>query len=385
VPEFTVPPPTDTANPTPAPITLALVGCGAVAQQFYAPALRELERHGLLRVVALADPAAGARSTLAASFSHARAVATVAEALATAPQLTVVASPPRFHREHTEAALAAGSHVLCEKPMAASAAECEALLAAAERAGRFLAVGHYKRFMPAHRALRHFIEHRTFGALRHLAIAEGGKFNWPAASDSFFRREQTPGGVLLDIGVHVLDLLRWWLGEPTDFTYADDARDGLEANALVTATFAGGATTRVRLSRDWKTANCYVFRFERATVHCRVNASNRLELTFDGLPVTFAAELRQPLPPPPVAEATAALESNAEAFIAQLVDVVAAVQQGRPPTVPGSEGARVLRWIERCYAQRQPLAEPWIVQASPAVPHAPGPAPAASGSANRSR
>ncbi len=344
------------------PVPLVLVGCGAVSRLFYVPALRELARLGRLHVVAVVDPAPAARTQLAAELG-AQACADLPAALTLGAELAVLATPPRFHRGQAEAAFAAGLDVLCEKPLAPTAADADAMVAAAAGAGRLLAAGHYKRFMPAHRALRHMIERETFGALRAVEIAEGGKFAWPAATDSFFRREQTPGGVLLDIGVHVLDLLLWWLGEPTTFTYADDARDGLEANCLLTAAYASGATARVRLSRDWKTPNTYVFRFDRATIHSRVNASNQLELTFDGLPMTFAAELRDPLPPH-AAPPSAALETNPQAFVAQLADVCAAVRERRAPFVTGASATAAVRWIEACYTRRSVLPEPWQAPAA---------------------
>ena len=341
------------------PLEVVLVGCGAVSQLFYAPALAELERHGMLRVAELVDPSDLARGRLAGSFPAAVSCREMSKNRER-PALAIIASPPKFHRGHVEAALEAGDHVLCEKPMAGTPADCEAMISAAASAGRVLAVGHYKRFMPAHQALKHLIDKQPFGPLRHLEIAEGGKFAWPAASDSFFRKEQTPGGVLLDIGVHVLDLVGWWLGEPTTFRYADDARDGLEANCLLEAHFADGASARIRLSRDWATPQCYHFKFERAGVHCRVNASNRLELTLDGLPLTFAAELRDPLPPRPAAESRP-LETNAQSFISQLVDVCSAIREGHAPAVPGTEGIRAVRWISECYARREPMKEPWQV------------------------
>lgn len=342
------------ANP---PVPLLLVGCGAVSRLFYLPALQELARHGLVRTVAVVDPAPAARAELARELG-AHACADLPSALGLGAELTILATPPRFHREQAEAAFAAGLDVLCEKPLAPSAADGDAMVTAAARTGRLLAAGHYKRFMPAHRALKHFLERDTFGPLLAVDIAEGGKFGWPAATDSFFRREQTPGGVLLDIGVHVLDLLLWWLGEPTSFSYADDARDGLEANCRLTAAFAGGTRLNLRLSRDWKTPNTYVFRFARATIHSRVNSSNQLELTFDGVPMTFAAELRDPLPAH-AAPPSAALESNPQAFIAQLVDVCTAVRERRAPFVTGDSAVRAVRWIESCYAARTALPEPW--------------------------
>jgi predicted dehydrogenase len=344
--------------PPPAPVALVLVGCGAVSRLFYLPALQELARHGIARTVAVVDPVPAAREELARALG-AHACATTAEAFALGAQLAVLATPPRFHREQAEAAFAAGLDVLCEKPLAANTADAAAMTAAAASTGRLLAAGHYKRFMPAHRALKLLIERQTFGPLQTVEIAEGGKFAWPAATDSFFRREQTPGGVLLDIGVHVLDLLLWWLGEPLRFTYADDAANGLEANCLLHSDHPGNVRATMRLSRDWKTANTYVFRFARATVHCRVNASNRLELTLDDLPMTLAAELRDPLQPDNPAPTTA-LESNPQAFIAQLVDVCSAVREHRTPFVPGAEAARAIAWIEQCYADRTALAQPWM-------------------------
>ena len=225
--------------------------------------------------------------------------------------------------------------------------------------GRILAVGQYKRFFPVYRAIKHFIQDRTFGALGSVAIAEGGKFRWPASGDSFFRKEQTPGGVLLDIGVHVLDLLVWWLGEPAEFSYKDDALCGMEANALLIASFSHGVTATVRLSRDWETLNTYTFHFDRATVHVRVNRANQAEITFKGLPMTFAAELREAVNAE-FSSQTPALESNAQAFVMQLIDVIDSIYERRAPFVAGTEGIRAIRWIEQCYRQRQRLSTPWI-------------------------
>jgi predicted dehydrogenase len=341
-----------------APVSIVLVGCGAVSRLFYQPALRELARHGIAKTIAVVDPSLEARGLLGAALG-ARPCSTLAEALVLGGQLAVVATPPNFHREQAEAAFAAGLDVLCEKPLASRAAEAEAMIAAGIRTGRLLAAGHYKRFFPAHRTLKLLIEQQTFGPLQSVEIAEGGKFAWPAASDSFFRKDQTSGGVLLDIGVHVLDLLLWWLGEPRHFSYADDANGGLEANCRFQGEFAGDVRVRLQLSRDWSTPNCAVFRFARATVHSRVNAANQLELTLDNIPVTFAAELREANPVGP-GPATAPLETNPQAFIAQLVDVCGAVQTRRPPLIAGADGLRVIRLIERCYASRTQLSQPWL-------------------------
>ncbi len=342
------------------PLPVVLVGCGAVSQLFYAPALRALEGAGRIRVVALVDPAESARRQLQRLFPQARAAADLAAAVAPSGSLAIIATPPRWHADQTLAAFAGGWHVLCEKPMAAGSGDAARMIAAADATGRLLAVGLYKRFFPSSRYLRFLCgPDHPLGALLRFTIAEGGAFTWPAATPAFFQRAATPGGVLLDLGVHALDLLLWWLGEPTDLSYADDAMGGLEANARVTLRF-GAATGEVRLSRDWATAQRYEFVFEHGAAAWTVNAANRLSLTLNGTPGSLEGTLQEP-------DGTLGA-TNARAFIAQLENVVAAVQDGTPLLVDGREGARSLRLIETCYERRRLLAQPWLTR--PELPNA---------------
>jgi len=334
------------------PVPVVLIGCGAVSRLFYAPALRALEAAGWLRVAALVDPVDSARQQLALHFPRAGAVATTAQVTEAAGSLAIIASPPRWHAEHTLAAFARGWHVLCEKPMAATCAEAERMIAAAEAAGLVFAIGHYKRFFPSSHYLKFLCgPDRPLGALRSFTIAEGGPFSWPAASPGFFLRRETPGGVLLDIGVHGLDLLLWWLGDPDEFTYADDAMGGLEANAVVTLRF-GEATGRVQLSRDWPTAQRYEFVFERGRAGWTVNDANGLILGLKGVERGLHGTLHgmDGAPAP----------TNAQSFLAQLQDVVTAVRDRAPVLIDGRQGIRALQLIEACYARKQLLPQPWL-------------------------
>ena len=340
-----------TTRPVP-PLPVALIGCGAVSRLFYAPALRALEGAGWLRVTALVDPTGTAREQLLQEFPEATATATLAQADAPRGSLAIIASPPRWHADQSVAAFARHWHVLCEKPMATTSAEADRMIAAATDAGRVLAVGHYKRFFPSSHCLKFLCGPAApLGALCSFTIAEGGPFTWPAASPGFFNPRETPGGVLLDIGVHVFDLLLWWLGEPDEFTYADDAMGGLEANARVSLRF-GRTTGHVLLSRDWSTPQHYSFVFERGTVGWTVNDANGLELTLDGLPWALHGTLRD--------AAGDASATNPQSFIAQLQQVVTRVRDCAPVLVDGREGRRALRLIEACYARRQLLAQPWL-------------------------
>ncbi|MEY2878513.1 MAG: hypothetical protein RLZZ15_893 [Verrucomicrobiota bacterium] len=339
----------DLSRVTAKPTTIGIVGCGAVAELYHAPALRALAATGRVTVAALVDPDARRRAALAKIFPGA-AQFDGHEAVPTASaDLVLVASPARFHAEQTIALVARGFDVLCEKPLAARVAEAEGMVAAAHASGRMLAVGLVRRHFPALREIGGFIAAGTFGALRGFAVEEGGPFNWPAATPSFFDPKQAGGGVLLDAGVHVLDVLAWWCGDPTDVRYADDAAGGLEANCRLALGY-GGVRGTVRLSRDWKTGNRWTLEFERATVVWRAGEANRLEVRAAGSPQWLVAQLETDL-----AGARVPADTLSQAFTRQLLDAVDSAARKTAPAVSGAEALRSLRLIERCYRERAPL------------------------------
>jgi predicted dehydrogenase len=353
---------------SPSPRRVILVGCGAVARQFYVPALRALQSAGLVRVSAIVDPVVTARDSIARSFPKAGQAASLEQTTAPAGTLAIIASPPGFHAVQTITAFERGWHVLCEKPMASSVSEAEAMVAAAQQHQRLLAVGMYKRFFPSSRYIRSLCRDWGLGPLTHFTITEGGPFRWPAGP-SFFDRTQTRGGVLFDIGVHVFDLLDWWLGEPASFRYGDDAMGGLETNAFVQLNYAGGAQGRVHLSRDWATAQQYRFIFERGIVTWKVNDANGLTVQFAGAPAALQATLVTPQAEPPAPIGSQPLATNAQCFILQLANVVAAIAGDEPLLVPGEEGLSAIKLIEQCYARRVLVEQPWLTPAESAHAH----------------
>jgi predicted dehydrogenase len=340
-----------------------LIGCGAVSQQFYLPTLRALSAAGELAVQALVDPSASARAPLATAFPEAVQADALAAVDSPESSLAIIATPPRFHAKQTIEAVSRGWHVLCEKPMASSSREAEEMIEAARVANRLLAIGLYKRFFPSSAYLKTLFDARQLGALRSFSIAEGGPFKWPAASPSFFNKAQTPGGVLLDIGVHVLDLLIWWLGEPASFRYADDAMGGLETNSRIDLGYANGARGALHLSRDWATAQQYRFVFERGVVAWKVNDANGITVQLADAPGALRAQLVETVDGKLSDRPLSALATNPQSFIAQLQNVLAAIRGQAPLLIPGPEGIRSLRFIERCYAERTLLDQPWFTPA----------------------
>lgn len=198
-----------------APTPTALVGAGFIAD-VHADALRRLPG---VRVSAIVDRDEGRARALAAKLGSPPTFADV-EALIAAKicERAHVLVPPDLHRVVAEPLLAAGIEVLLEKPMAATAAECAALNAAAERSGVRLAVNQNFLFHPAYLALKRRVAAGELGRLRHLLAV----FNVPLrqlASGQFghwmFRR---PVNILLEQAVHPLSQIVELMGDPAEAT-----------------------------------------------------------------------------------------------------------------------------------------------------------------------
>jgi predicted dehydrogenase len=125
-----------------------------------------------------------------------------------------VASPPTLHREHTLAALAAGKHVICEKPMARDTREAREMLAAAERAGVVHAIDHEFRYAPARSKVKELLEARAIGEVRLALVMEmtGMLVDATRPRQEWWLRRDRAGGLLGAIGSHWIDSLIWWLG-----------------------------------------------------------------------------------------------------------------------------------------------------------------------------
>lgn len=341
------------------PVQIIIVGCGAVSQMLYTPALQVLERNHLVNIAGLIDPAEQQRAQMQKSFPDASSYTDLASCSLNPKTLVIIASPPKLHAEQSVFALQRGAAVLCEKPMASSSAEAEKMLKASRESGSVLAVGLYRRFFPAAEALKDIFEKKPFGNLRNFNVQEGGKFGWGAVSDSFFRRDLTVGGVFYDIGVYVVDLLLWLLGEPDDFAYRDDAMGGIEANCQLEMLYQDGVRGTIRLSRDWETQNRYVFSFEKGTVVFRVGQANQLNVSVDGVPFVLSGDLMN-APSRSGDEANLPTRTGLQSFTEQLRNVVGAIKGQQSLRVSGEEGIRSLRFIEDCYSKRTLMEMPWL-------------------------
>jgi predicted dehydrogenase len=349
-------------NPAPAhtPCRIALLGCGAVSELYYAPALQHLEAEGKVKLAAVFDPDAGRAAKFCAQFPGAASYPDESFLEKAPLDLAIVASPVSFHEAHSLRALEAGIAVLCEKPLAANTEAAARMIAAARKHQRILAVGLLRRFYSNVQFTRQVIQNKTWGSVTSFSIHEGGEFNWPARSDSFFRKETAGGGVLLDLGVHVLDLVAHWFGEPQELIYADDAMGGLEANCRMALSYSAGFKGTVHLSRDWRTSNLYVIEFERGTLKLHAGEAERVELQLTDSSLLLEGSLKNLTGLNSLAGAVSSASTYQQAFLAQLTDLIFAMQTAGRPAIPAEEGICSLRLIEQCYQRRTLMDMPWL-------------------------
>jgi predicted dehydrogenase len=123
-----------------------------------------------------------------------------------------VVLPNSMHAEYTIRALKAGKHVLCEKPMATTAQDCEKMIAAARAANRKLMVGYRVRYEPYNQALIAYARETADAGPTRLILADAG-FNIGDPAQWRLRRPMAGGGSLMDIGIYALNAARYLSGE----------------------------------------------------------------------------------------------------------------------------------------------------------------------------
>lgn len=234
------------------PLRLGVLGLGRAFMLM----LPTLSQHQLCRLVAAADPRPEARAQFEADFSRpgapARAYAEI-EALCADPQVEAlyIATPHQFHVEHVGLAARHGKHILVEKPMALSIADCQAMIAAARQAGVHLMVGHSHSYDTPYLHAAALIRSGRFGAVRMISALNYTDFLYrprrPEELDT-----ARGGGVVFSQGAHQVDVARLLAGGRVESVRAVtgrwDAGRPTEGAYQALLTFEGGASASLTYS-----------------------------------------------------------------------------------------------------------------------------------------
>ena len=195
-------------------IKVGIIGCGKIAQVRHIP---EYAANPHAEVYGFYDINLARAEELAKKFGG-KAFATYEELLADPEiQAVSVCAANHAHAEISIAALKAGKHVLCEKPMAVTLAECEAMVAAAKESGKYLMIGQNQRLAKAHSKAKELIEQGAIGKVLtfRTIFGHGGPETWsidPGSNVWFFDKTKAAMGAMADLGIHKTDMIQYVLG-----------------------------------------------------------------------------------------------------------------------------------------------------------------------------
>ena len=317
-------------------LRLGVIGCGRIVERSHLPALLHIP---YVEVVALVDTDAGRARTLAANFCVPR-FETDYTAICDDVDAVIVAVPNHLHGQVSCDLLKRGVHVLCEKPMAMNVAECRAMIEAGRQGGAQLMINHSRRFRANVSLLKQVIDRRLIGAPVEFEGSLGYPFDWPSVTGFYFKHDLAGGGALMDQGPHLLEIMRWLLGEAeaVEEYRAEAAPDSnTETTAYLHLRLQDGIPGRLTVSWARLLPNFFAVRGTRGWARIDMGGRCLVEVYSDQAkacahwgPLTIQVPENDPI--------RAALEA-----------FVNAIRYHEVPPVPGEAGLHVLTIIESCY------------------------------------
>jgi predicted dehydrogenase len=242
-----------------------------------------------------------------------------------------IASPNHLHAEHTILAARHGKHVLCEKPMAMSPAECEQMIEACEKNNVKLMIAFMMRFHACHQKARQLVAE---GFLGQTVLAEATcPFYLPDITRTWrFEPQLSAGGVVMDVAVHLMDALHYMLdteitGVQAEFDHAPDVYP-CEGTASLLLDFKGGGQGVVSVSFNAPYGES-AFQLHGSTGSIFVTGSFGQEPTGTFLTASAAGRAEQPIQP-------------VNQYVEQTEYFVSCVENDRQPMIDGLEGKRNL-------------------------------------------
>ena len=322
-------------------IRVGIIGCGKIAQVRHLP---EYAANPNAEIMAYYDKNRARAEEMAAKYGG--SVCDTYFDLLNRDDIDAVSVcvENRSHAEISTAALYAGKHVLCEKPMAVTLAECESMVAAAERNGKHLMIGHNMRFDPVHRKAKELLDGGIIGDIITFRATMGnaGPENWSmeAGSTWFFDKQKAAMGALSDLGIHKVDLLQYLTGQKVIETTAKvmtlnkhtatGAPITVDDNALCILRMSGGAVGT--LAASWTVyghecqSTCLYGTKGIMLIYNNNNPAAPIEVrNLDGTSTSYN------IPP----------ETNSGV----IDEFVAALEQNREPEVSGREALSTMRAI----------------------------------------
>jgi len=320
------------------PLRVGVVGAGAIAQTAHLPVLHKMRG---VQLAAICDNDRPKARSLADRFGIPDAFSDIEDLLELRElDAVVVATPNHLHEPHVLSALAAGKHVMCERPLALSARGVERIVAAAARANRVVAVANNLRFRSDVQALDGFLRG---GELGKLTGVRAGVYEPKHSTEGWrLRRAEAGGGAFFEHGIPLLDLALWLNDFPDPVRVSAHMDRGKGANAVEDAMTlqlecASGVVSTFDVSRVYVgDASRWWFEVLATKGSARLNPL-RVVKELNGRPVDVS--------PTGAAARDSAFVQSYRAELAHF----AAVVRGEAPYEPPAEQVTLHRVVEAIY------------------------------------
>ncbi|WP_440896747.1 Gfo/Idh/MocA family protein [Amphibacillus sp. Q70] len=323
-------------------LRVAVIGCGSIARFRH---LVEYEANPNVEIVAVCDIIPERAEEMAEQYS-AEAFTDYQDLLEQSkPDVVSVCLPNHLHAPVSIAALEAGAHVLCEKPMATSYEEGQAMITAAKENDRKLMIGHNQRFVASHQKAKELIATGELGKIYSFktTFGHGGPEGWSIDGKEswFFRKDEAFIGAMGDLGVHKADVVRYVLGEEITEVSAmveTNAKEGTDVddNAICLLKSESGIIGTLTASWAYNTNedNSTVIYGEKAVLRLEDDPKYSLIANYtDGSTVKY--ELGQ----------IQSNEAGGQTTTHVIDHFIESIIEGREPLISGDEGLQSLNII----------------------------------------
>ncbi len=231
--------------------------------------------------------------------------------------------PSPLHAPVAIAALRAGKHVFCEKPMAMTVAECDAMRQAQRDSGKQLVIGHSLRYMPQYVVAQRIISSGQLGAPHYARFDRSGGL--PTGNyQNWLTNARESGGVVLDLHVHDIDIAHWWFGADRIIRAAGVRRRMLPVQVDTDWIYPDGLLVHLHAGWDVSSATPFRFAFQVIMEH----GSVAYDSSIDNGSIRQYHESKPPIDIP---------YDDASPNQLQIDDILAALEESRPPLQGRSE------------------------------------------------
>jgi len=335
-------------------VRVGVIGCGKIAERASLPNLVNYTEKA--KVVALCDIDVPRAKQMQEKFQLNNAdIITDYKKLVKRSDIDVVFvdTPNYLHEEMAVAACSMKKHVLVEKPIAIFAKAADNMAKAAKKNGVHLMVEQTQRFDPIHQAAKRVLESGVLGKVHNIRgrIGHAGPEYWSEGKAHwFYDKKRSGGGAMIDIGVHITDLVRWFAAKPITDVFATirtiEKKVPIDDNATVLFRFADGSKGEIECSwttRPYEvTTNIYGSNGKMMTaVGSKIPVKVEIVNTDKGCDPNCAIEERYP-----VIGAGSGWENAVHYFIDCVI-------KNEKPFVSGEEGRETMKVINAAYESNE--------------------------------